>query len=509
MRRTFTILALVVCALIEFYVYPGHSYLRGESQVIVPMLERLQFPGLLSRDLVATHPILRYTAFDEMTLALTRIVRLNLENALALQLFAARLAALAGAFLLAASCGLGRFASLLVASVTGLGVALPALHLFTSGHEAEPFTLALGWSVFATGLFVAGRAAASGLAGGAALLYSPAVALTWWFCVMLAAAWRRPSRLLLRTLLTTFAVAALLLANLIQLQPGAANGTALFSPISPGWERLLEQRTPEVLVRTWIGREAWLFSAMIVAGSCALFRWRGRFRPTAKRFVYVLLLAAFVSMPAAWTGQQYLRWPLFLSLDPGRILALAVIVCLTLWMLAAVLAWRERKRMESSLWGAAACTLVFLSVFARPMAPSPVFSDASIKAVSEWAQSSTWGGSMFLFANDGTRADPGRFRALALRPVYVDWQSGILSRWSEEFASEWSARWNRVRVQTSSARQIAGLLNEPIDYYVTPQRDRLAGVQPVFANGELLVYDARDLRDRRELLPARTATPSN
>ena len=57
MRRALLIflgLALITC--LEFRYFPGHSYLEGDSQIFVPMLERLDAPGFLSRDPVAVSP---------------------------------------------------------------------------------------------------------------------------------------------------------------------------------------------------------------------------------------------------------------------------------------------------------------------------------------------------------------------------------------------------------------------------------------------------------------------
>ncbi len=61
-------LAIFAAAWLEFKVFPGHSYLEGDTQIYLPMLERMDAPGLLSRDLVATSPTLSLTAYDEATL---------------------------------------------------------------------------------------------------------------------------------------------------------------------------------------------------------------------------------------------------------------------------------------------------------------------------------------------------------------------------------------------------------------------------------------------------------
>src|SRR4051812_5520448 len=89
-------LGVLVVAYVEFEVYPGHSYLQGESQIYLPILERLDSPGFLSRDLVATHPIVTYTIYDELSLFLHKAARCSLQHSLEIQQFSCRLAATFG-----------------------------------------------------------------------------------------------------------------------------------------------------------------------------------------------------------------------------------------------------------------------------------------------------------------------------------------------------------------------------------------------------------------------------
>lgn len=505
MRRVLLMVGLLACASIEFLFYPGHSYLQGESQLLVPMLERLQFPGLLSRDLVATHPVLRYTAYDETTLALVRVGHSSLERALAWQLFGARLAALVGAFLLASACGAGRFTSLAVAGIAGLGSALPAISIFTSDSEPVPYAIALGWIVLATGLAVKGRIMGAGLTASVALLYSPAIAIPWWLSLLGAAAWRKLSRPLLRPLLTTFAIAGLLLANLAQLQPGAPGGNALFSTVSASWEALLNLRTPGALVKTWIGHEGWLFAAVVVTGLCAIFRRGESLKPTPRRLLTAIMIVALFSMPFGWMVEKFFPWALWLHFEPERSLAAATVVCLVLVMTASSVAWDKRYRYEALVWGIAALSLLATPLLLRRNNRGPVFSERTLQALSDWAQHSTWGGSMFLFTGVGTQTDAGKFRALSLRPVYVDWESGELSRYYPDAALEWRARWDRVHAQSPAIKAMTSLLGEPIDYYVMAKSGRLPSAVPVFATDELVVYDARDLREAsKQLLEPKT-----
>jgi len=75
-------LAIFATVWLEFSVFPGHSYLEGDTQIYLPVLERIDAPGLLSRDLVATSGNLSLTAYDEATLLLHEAGRQPLRRAL-------------------------------------------------------------------------------------------------------------------------------------------------------------------------------------------------------------------------------------------------------------------------------------------------------------------------------------------------------------------------------------------------------------------------------------------
>ena len=84
MRRWLAV-ALTVGAitLLEFHLFPGHSYLQSSSQIFVAMVERLAAPAFLSRDFVATPPHLVFTGYDEITLFLRRVTHQDFQNILA------------------------------------------------------------------------------------------------------------------------------------------------------------------------------------------------------------------------------------------------------------------------------------------------------------------------------------------------------------------------------------------------------------------------------------------
>ena len=143
---------ILAMAALQFRFFPGHTYLASRTQLYVPMLERLDAPGDLSRDLVATNPQLSYTVYDEVTLFLHNAVGLPFETVLQEQQIVFRIAALFGIFLLSALHWLG----------TALRVSLNGAGEFRK-HPAGRCSLPYRPRACAKRLCVRGHAAGYGL----------------------------------------------------------------------------------------------------------------------------------------------------------------------------------------------------------------------------------------------------------------------------------------------------------------------------------------------------------
>jgi hypothetical protein len=95
------------------------------------------------------------------------------------------------------------------------------------------------------------------------------------------------------------------------------------------------------------------------------------------------------------------------------------------------------------------------------------------------------------------------FRANSQRAIWVDWESGRQSVYSDEFAQEWWGRWQQMMKPKFSAERLEGMLALPVDYYVLKRenalavknQDRITDIPAVFANREFVVYDANQLRN--------------
>jgi hypothetical protein len=140
----------------------------------------------------------------------------------------------------------------------------------------------------------------------------------------------------------------------------------------------------------------------------------------------------------------------------------------------------------------------------------PKINREPIAEVADWAETNTWGSSMFLFPDAGRDLYPGIFRAESRRAVWVDWKSGSLGDYFESFAKDWWERWQQTMEGSFSAQRLQRMLPLPVDYYVLKRANHLADVKPVFGNREFVVYDSGDLKkSATPLRLARSQAPAN
>lgn len=539
-------LGVALCTWLEFAVFPGHSYLQAGTQLTVPMLERLINPGFLSRDLVATHGNLQFTAYDETTLFLHQ-TGLTIQTALLSQQIASRAAAILGILLLALSAGAGEWLALIIATCVNLGATLAGPNLAVIGAEATPSALAWGPLVLSMGLLSRYKPLLAGLAAGLALIYDPVLTAPFCCLLLLALVFDRSLRRLLRPSVTILAVFVLLLANLAQLQPGVSDPQPLFSTIPPPYAVIQQFRTPYEWVSLWSGGELLSYFAVWVCGLWAVVRiWPALNRQS--RWLFSLLpLSGAVIIPVSYLLLDRFKWTFISQSQPCRWLAFTFALSVTACWIAAVRAGRERRFRETALWLLVTFAVPFraevlqlLTVFRMEdliqltlavlfacatawclisprqrmrwtLAAIPVLTIGCLRlqvlglrsagnenAVNElagWVQGNTWGSSMFLFPDLGRSGDSGVFRARSRRALWVDWNGGTLVPCSQSFAGNWWNRWQQSIEPGYSLTRLQAHLSLPIDYYVLSPQHRLAPVRPVFANSAFLVYDANDLRN--------------
>jgi hypothetical protein len=527
-------LGLLAVTWLEFQVFPGHSYLQSGTQVYVPVLQRLNTPGYLSRDLLSQTPdIVSYTVYDETALFLHDAGRLTFQQTLQGQQFLFRLAGVIGLFLLARSTGLTDLFSLLLAAFVNLGATLAGPCISLIDPEPVPSAFATGLILLAMGLFAREKPLLSGFAAGAALCYDPVLAAPFWLVLLAAFPFDSEMRRLIRPMAPILLIFVLLLANLAQLQPGvAAAGQSLFSKVSPRLAELQQFRTPSVWVSTWAGGQLWYYLVLAALGAWAAARiW-----PVLNRQIRWLAagvgMAGLAAVALSYVLLDCLRYAVIAEWQPSNALVLTVALVALLFGLAGMRAILIRRQWEAFGWfvlllaipgfrgaGAGAVlagVLTWLLMRFRgrrwrfaalliPLAAMFVLAllhggkrrpeMARIRELADWAERDTWGSSVFLFPDAGKKIDPGVFRAESRRAVWADWASGAVVDYSEASGVEWRSRWGATMEGDFSPARLQGLLTLPIDYYVLQRKNQLDGVRAVFTNEEFTVYDAQDLRE--------------
>lgn len=558
MRRfAFLLLGILTATWLQFEFFPGHSYLEAESQTYLPVLERLDTPGYLSRDLVATHTDLTYTIYDEVTLFLHEAGRLKFRTALETQQLVCRIAALTGVLLLALSTGMSDLLALLIAAFVNFGAILYGPAIMLMDHEPVPRAFAFALILLAAGLLAKDVPLLAGLVGGIALIYDPAAAAPFWGVAVVAFAMDSRLRRLLRPALSIFAIFILLLGNLAQLQPGVVESTALFRKVAPPLVAVQQYRTPDVWVSLWATSDIWSYLAIYVCGLWAVMRSWQTLNRAMRWLLLALPLTGLIGVIVSYVALEWLRWQWVPQLQPTHALMYTVAFSSVACGIAGARAAAVRKKWEASLWFVVVFAVVansrvldllrlnraahllecltciglalavaitvaavdrrrryaalLLPVIACLLIPKLADSHAPRKIneqpilqLANWAEGNTWGSSMFLFPDAGRDLYPGTFRAAARRAVWVDWSSGALIDFSPVVAVEWWDRWEHTMEDSFSPQRLQSMLDLPIDYYVVKRSNQLDAVKPVFRNEEFLVYDAADLR--RVMTPLTLAT---
>lgn len=548
--RRFALLFLGIIAVtwLQFELFPGHTYLEGGSQNYLPVLERLDAPGYLSRDLVATRTDVAYTIYDEITLFLHEAGRLKFRTGLEAQQLFCRAAALTGVLLLALSTGVGDLFAFLIAAFVNFGAMLYGPAILLIDREPVPRAFAFALILLAAGLLTNGKPLLAGLAGGTAFIYDPIIAAPFWGMAAIALAVDRRLRPLLRPALTILAIFILLLANLAQLQPGVVESMSLFGKLTAPLIAVQQYRTPNIWVSLWARSDIWSDLAIYVCGVWAVARIWPTLNRTLRWILLALPLVGVISLPVSYIALERLHWQLIPQIQPAQALMFTVAFSSVACGIAGAQAASQRKIPEASLWFVIVFGIVVnsrilnllrlsntanllelavcLGLTASVTLPTamlgksrgryvtllvPVIAATAllnlagsrtakrvdtqpIFQLADWAETSTWGSSMFLFPDAGRDLYPGTFRAASRRAVWVDWSSGTLVDSSNLGAVEWWDRWQNTMEGKFSPERLQNMLSLPIDYYVLTRSNQLDAVRPVFRNDKFLVYDAADLR---------------
>jgi hypothetical protein len=524
--------SVVLLTLLGYLLFPGHTYLQSDTQIYVPMLERLNDPALFSRDIVALRPHLAYTIYDETAVALKRITRADFETVLTAEQLLFRALAIWGLILIARRFGLNSTQSFFVAAVVSLGASIVGPAVLTIEYEPVPRGFAIGLIVFALGLMADEHYFAAGATAALAFLYHPPTTLPFWCVAGLLVIWGR----LRWKILTPLAIACLLLAILARIQQPGIESSSLHR-LNPSQEILQHLRASYSFVSAWLLAQQIDFAVQAVVAALALWRVRKFVDGPLRDFLRGLPLIGLLSIPLSWVLLEHEHWALIPQWQPARA---ALFVSLMAALLPAIAAIKAPHFLERAFWLTAAFlmpmqhamvgrqihyrplalaaalaivttalyafrkeSLVFAGVIPFFVIPQskvvenyPKVQTADLLQLADWARTSTPQRALFLFPDSGTSLAPGIFRARSLRGLYVDWKSGGQVNYFPEFARQWWARWVETGSGTWSPppRDLPNLSAMGIDYVVLKRA--ISGAPALYSNVGYSVY-ATSSRDSR------------
>jgi hypothetical protein len=293
---------IVVLTLLGWLFFPGHTFLHSDSQIYLPILERLRDPTLYPNDPVALRPHVSYTIYDEAARVGRWITGLEFQWVLVAQQILWRACGLFGVFLMARAARLPALLSLLAASVYGLGATIGGPAVLTLEYEPVPRAFAGPLIMLAMGLVAHGRWLPAGVACGIAILYHPPTTLP--FCVvfgaMIIAGWRNPERSARLQAVAAMTAAAALLFLLSRTQAGATEAQDFFRRIEPGLEKLQRLRGSYNWISMWSAQWIRHYEFLAIVCLLAWLRLRREITPGLEWLMIGMPLVGLVAMPLSY-----------------------------------------------------------------------------------------------------------------------------------------------------------------------------------------------------------------
>ncbi len=540
LRAAWVCAGIALLTALTFLAFPGHTYLQSDTQIYLPILERLQDPSLLSRDIVAQRPHVSFTIYDELALGLRRL-GMDFKAALILQQVIFRALGILGVWLAAAAMGLKDRMAMLVAAALSLGATIAGPTVLAIECEPVPRGFAVPLLLLAMGLAAHGRDILAGIAASIAFLYHPPSVVTFWAVYFLLTLWPSKPQVMSRRILGLTPLLAGVVAMLVlsRLQPQVSEAQPFFGRIDPDLERLQRLRASYNWVSTWAASWMPQYAFLWLVSVAAYVRIRSKVPQDLRFFLLGLPLLGMLTVPASYLLLERLKWVVVPQVQPARALVFVTIVAAMVAAAAAIFAALHRRWWECALWfvvvyaipmqtrltellqsprrlslvmmlallavlaawsetrrfrwapgaWAAAAVLPFLLIPAWGQVHSyAALNTAELSGLAEWAGTSTPRDTVFLFPDAGKGVDPGWFRAQSRRAVYVDWKGGGQVNFLPRFAREWWERWQRTGAGRFKPWQVPAYSRWGIDYFVLKAEHRLAGRAPVYENRGYVVY---------------------
>ena len=529
--RLVTALTLLALALAGFFYFPGHTWLQSDTQIYVPMLERMVDPTLYAGDPMVERPHLRWTVYDEVAVGLRQLTGWSFETILQTEQLVFRFIGLLGIYGLARALGLDVWGALMLAAWFGLGAVVNGPSVLTLEYEPVPRGFAILCVFGALGTLARNRFGISCALAGLATVLHPTTAAPFWLALGIWLSYTKQKRYL-AVWGAVFAAASAVLLLAALSQAGGSEGQSFGGRIDAQVEQIQRLRGAYNWISLWPAEWLRQYPLLLLIVGGAWWRLRGHLGGAAKWFtlalpvygiasvlmqfvlldveklqflpqfqparavLYITAMTVVLSAAAAWHAARLRRWweagawlvPVFalplngLLLEtstrpvPGRLLVLALCVAISL------IAFRFERA-----WVVAAVAPLILMPTLGGVRNYPLLHTEELRQVSDWARVNTDRRAVFAFPDSGHGLEPGIFRAEALRGLYIDWKGGGQVNLLPQFADIWWPRWQAINEARPPLQPLARYRALGIDYIVVSVDNRPLGAQAAFANGRWAV----------------------
>ena len=535
--------ALAALMLLGFFFFPGHTFLQSDTQIYMPMLERLWDPSALSRDLIATRPHLDYTIYDETVLLARRILGLEFRTTLVAEQILFRFLGLCGIYLIARSLRFSRPVAVWVAAMLALGATILGPAVLIWEYEPVPRGFAVPLLFLAVGLAAHEAALAAGIVGAISFLYHPPTVYPFWIAYLLVALMPHEPRVmrLRRQGLVPLAIAIAVLLLLAKLHHGSSEPQVFLSQIDASTEALQRLRAPYNWVSAWGAEVYFQYLLLAALSGAALYRLRRYLPETLTIFAICMPVIGLLSMLASLILLEGFKWALIPQFQPARAVLFITAFAAIGSALAAAAAHQEKENLECFGWlcaafaiptqtnllqllwpfgdpvlgwrlaviaglsaatvvtfqirkeaaAAVACAAMFIIPKYGKVVNYPQVHTAALEQLSQWANTSTPPSAMFHFPDAGRGQAPGIFRAQSVRAIYVDWKSGGQVNFMKGLGEEWWSRWQQTLGAGYKPAPPESYAPLGADYVVLQTRNKIAGAQSIMENSGYIVYKTR------------------
>ena len=525
MNRAAVAAAICGITLLTFFVFPGHTWLQQDTQIYVPILEHLEHPQVLQRDLLVQYPHVSFTIYDEVAIGLRRITGLDFEYVLGGLQIIFRAFGIWGVYLLALSAGLELWGALFVAAVFSLGATIAGPSVLTFEYEPTPRAFALPLVFCAIGLVTRQRYRAAGIAAAAAFLIHAPTTLPFWVAMPWITSRTRRKAL---PVWLALACAGVIMAIAVALQTGPHDNQEFFARLTSAQESVQRLRAAYNWISSWPAHVIAQHFVLYGIGLLAWWRVRRRLNPEFRAFALILPAIGILSMPLSYFFLEKVRWTLIPQLQPVRTLLFIAAFAVILGAIAAIRAgnvwksiawcalvfyipmraelltapsWRIVLTMlflafatplslrRSSAWPLVPALFAFVWIpFAGGVRNYPNLHTQQVHQLADWARRNTAPDAVFLFPDAGKDLASGIFRVEAGRAIYADWKGGGQVNYLKEFADEWRVRWELINEIGFTDDAIPRYRSMGIQYLVVQPSHAFTTIEPVYHNSLYAVY---------------------